>query len=181
MIPFIPSYITLIVIVNQILVAAAVWHLLAGAAARSGLPPEAQRRIRSGSGLFLATWLTGALLSAPAPASLLGRDPFRLTPVIPLFVALPFAVVAGVLWRSAAARRALAATPLPALVGVQAVENAQLDQQVKGPKDGRPPHPPGPELIVQLTGVELPIPVEHRLDDRATRVGLTEAPLGKLA
>jgi hypothetical protein len=64
-------------------------------------------------------WLGAALLLAPAPASLATRDPFSLTPLIPLFVGVPLTTVFLALTLSPALRRVLAAASLPALNGVQ--------------------------------------------------------------
>jgi hypothetical protein len=119
MIPAIPWYITLVLLATNVTLAAAVWSILAHAARRSGLPPAAQRSVRAGSAVFLAAWLGAALLLAPAPDSLLARDPFYLTPLIPLFVVVPFAIALLALRQSPSFRRVLAGASLPALVGVQ--------------------------------------------------------------
>jgi hypothetical protein len=119
MIPVIPWYITFIVIATNLTVAVAVWSLLSSATGRSGLPPAAQRAVRIGSAAFLGAWLGAVLLFAPAPASLLARDRFYITPLIPLFVVAPMAIAGLALWRSSSLRRVLAAVPLPALHGVQ--------------------------------------------------------------
>ncbi len=119
MIPAIPWYVTVISLATNLTIAIAVWSILSSAASRSGLPPDTQRRVRSGSAVFLAGWLGAALLVAPAPASLLARDPFYLTPLIPLFVVVPPAIVLLALRRSSALRRVLAAASVPALIGVQ--------------------------------------------------------------
>jgi len=119
MIPAIPWYITLISLATSLTIAVAVWGILSSAAGRSGLPPDTQRRVRLGSAVFLAAWLGAALLLAPAPASLLDRDRFYLTPLIPLLVVVPSAIVLLALRRSPALRQVLAAASLPALIGVQ--------------------------------------------------------------
>jgi hypothetical protein len=119
MIPVIPWYITLIVLATNLTIAVAVWSLLASAAGRSELPPATRRAVRASSAMFLGAWLGAALLLAPAPASLLGRGQFYLTPLIPLFAAVLPAMVVLALLFSPALRRAAAAVPLPALVGVQ--------------------------------------------------------------
>ena len=119
MIPIIPWYIALTVIATQVAIAVAVWSIVSSAASRGGLDPAARRRVRLGSAAFLAAWLGGALLLAPAPASLLGRDPFYLTPLIPLFAVALVAIVLLSLWRSPGLRHALAAAPLPALIAAQ--------------------------------------------------------------
>ncbi len=115
----VPWYITLIVLATDLAIAVALWRLLDAAAARSGLPPAAARRIRLASAAFLGAWLGLALLLAPAPASLDGRDPYYLTPLIPLFAAVPPALAVAWYWRSPALRTVLAAVPTAALVGVQ--------------------------------------------------------------
>lgn len=119
MIPTIPSYITLIVVVGQVIIAVAVWKILTTAAGRSTLAPRTQQRFRVGAAAFLGAWLIGALWAAPAPDSISHRDPFTLTPVIPAFFLLSFAALAIVLWRSATVRHVLADASLPSLVGVQ--------------------------------------------------------------
>ncbi len=119
MIPVIPWYITPIMLATNLAIAVAVWTLLSSAADRSDLPPAARRAVRTGSAVFLGAWLGAALLLAPAPTSLLGRDRFYLTPLIPLFAVVPATVVALALRLSSALRRTVAAVPLPALIGVQ--------------------------------------------------------------
>lgn len=119
MIPDIPWYITLIVLATNLTIAVAVWSILSSGAHRSGLPPKAQQKVRAGSALFLGGWLGAALLLAPAPASLLSRDQFYITPLIPLFGVVPIAIVLVALGLSPAFRRVLAAASLPALHGVQ--------------------------------------------------------------
>jgi hypothetical protein len=119
MIPVIPWYIALISVATSLAIAVAVWNILSSGAVRSGLPPDAQRRVRLGSGIFLGTWLGAALLLAPTPASLLTQDQFYLTPLVPLFVVVPAAIALLALRLSPAIRRVLAAASLPALIGVQ--------------------------------------------------------------
>jgi len=120
MTPHIPWYITAVVLTIDAAIVTAVWNILSRAAARSGLPPAGQRAVRTGAAVFLGVWLGGLLLLAPAPATLEGRDPFTITPLIPLALALPLAGVALALAASASFRRTLAAVTVPALVGVQA-------------------------------------------------------------
>ncbi|MGH7629448.1 MAG: hypothetical protein ACREOF_08650 [Gemmatimonadales bacterium] len=119
MIPVIPWYITAIVLATNLTIAVALWTLVSSAAGRSDLPLASQRAIRTGSAIFLGAWLGAALLLAPAPASLLGRERFYLTPLLPLFAVVPAAIVALALGISPALRRAVAAVPASALVGVQ--------------------------------------------------------------
>lgn len=119
MIPTIPWHITFIVITTNLAVAVAVWRILSSAAGRSDLPPVAQRRVRTGSALFLGAWLGAVLLLAPAPASLLGRDPFFITPFIPVVDAAAITIALLALWRSSSLRRVIAAVPLPNLHAVQ--------------------------------------------------------------
>ena len=119
MMPVIPWYLQLISLGTSLAIAVAVWRILSSAAGRSGLPPATQRKVRAGSAIFLGTWLGAALLLAPAPASLLGREQFYLTPLIPLFVVVPITVALLALRLSPAVRRVLAAASLPALIGVQ--------------------------------------------------------------
>ncbi len=119
MIPEIPWYITFIVVATNLTIAIAIWRILSSAAGRSGLPPDAQRRVRTGSALFLGAWFGADLLLAPAPASLVGRNPFYVTPLIPLLDAAPITIALLALWRSSSLRRVVAAIPLPTLHGVQ--------------------------------------------------------------
>jgi hypothetical protein len=119
MIPVIPWYITLTSLATSLTIAVAVWIILSSAASRSGLPASEQRRVRTVSAIFLGVWLGAALLLAPAPASLLTRDPFYLTPLIPFFAVVPPTIVLLALWRSSTLRRVVAAASLPALIGVQ--------------------------------------------------------------
>lgn len=117
--PDLPWYITAIVLGTNFAIAAAVWALAADGARRVALAPAERRRVRLGTGLFLGTWLGAALLLAPSPESLATRDPYYLTPLIPLFGTVPAALVALALWRAPAFRRSLATIPVPALIGVQ--------------------------------------------------------------
>jgi hypothetical protein len=117
--PLIPWYVELIVLATNLAIAVAVWNILSSAAGRSALPPAAQRRFRLGAGAFLGTWVGTALLLAPAPDSLLTQDRFYLTPLIPLFVVGPITIAVLALRISPAVRHVLAATSLPALIGVQ--------------------------------------------------------------
>ena len=119
MIPVVPWILELILLVTNLAIAVAVWSILSAAAGRSGLPPATQRTVRFGSAIFLAAWLGTALLLAPAPASLLGRDRFYLTPLIPLFVVVPITIALLALRLSPAVRRVVATASLPALIGVQ--------------------------------------------------------------
>jgi hypothetical protein len=119
MIPVIPWYLEVISLATNIAVAAAVWAILSSATGRSGLPPAVQRRVRFGSAIFLGAWLGAAALLAPSPASVLARDRFYLTPLIPFFVVAPATIAILALWRSATGRRVVAGASLPALIGVQ--------------------------------------------------------------
>ena len=119
MTPDIPRFIELIVLGTTVTVAATVWWLLFSAARRSGLSAPARRAVQLGSAGFIGVWLGAALLLAPAPDSLLGRDPFYLSPLIPLFGVIPPALVGLALAFFPALRRAIAAVPLPALIAIQ--------------------------------------------------------------
>jgi hypothetical protein len=119
MIPDVPWYITLTVLAIDLAVAVALWRILSTAAARAGLPPSAQRNLGIGTALFFAAWYGAALLLAPAPASVLTRNPFYVTPLIPLFAILPPTIVLLAIWLAPALRRVLASVSLPALIGVQ--------------------------------------------------------------
>jgi hypothetical protein len=119
MIPTIPWYIELIVLAINPVVAVAVWSILSSAAGRSGISPVEQRRVRIGAGVFLGAWLGAALLLAPAPQTLLSRDPSYLTPLVPLFAVVPISLGLLAIGLSPALRQVLAAASLPAIVGVQ--------------------------------------------------------------
>jgi hypothetical protein len=111
MIPDIPWYITAIVLTANVGIAIAVWRLVATA--------TTSRQVRVGSAIFLFGWLGAALLLAPSPGSVAGRDPFTLTPLIPLFGLGATVVLLVAVWTSPALRRTLGAISLPAVHGVQ--------------------------------------------------------------
>jgi hypothetical protein len=119
MIPVIPAYISAILLVANLAIAVALWRILATGVTAAGLPTGTARNARLAIGAFLAAWLGGALLLAPRAASLADQDPFVLTPLIPLFNIVPLAIIAGAIWLSPTLRRVIAATPLPALIGIQ--------------------------------------------------------------
>jgi hypothetical protein len=110
MIPHIPWYITLALIVTQPLIALAVWRILA---------PTASKPVRTGLGVFLAGWVALAFALAPSPATLAGRDPFYVTPLLPIFALGSFAAAFLGFGLSPALRRAVEAASLPAIIGVQ--------------------------------------------------------------
>jgi hypothetical protein len=110
MIPHIPWYITLTLIVTQPLIALAVWRILA---------PAATRAVRTGLGVFLAGWLALAFALAPSPATIAGRDPFSLTLLIPTFALGSFAAALLAFGFLPALRRVVEAASLPAIIGVQ--------------------------------------------------------------
>jgi hypothetical protein len=110
MVPLIPWYITLAVLAIEAAIPVAVWRIFA-----AGAP----RRVRIGLGVFLFGWLGLVLALAPAPDSLLARERFYLTPLIPLFAAGSLVVALLALRLSPALRRAVATASLPAIIGVQ--------------------------------------------------------------
>jgi hypothetical protein len=118
MIPVIPWYITLIVLATSLTIAVAVWRIFAAGAARSGLPAT-PRKVRTGVALFLGAWLGAVLLLAPGPGSLLARDRFYVSPLIPLFAVAGLGGAFLALRLSPALRRTLDAASLPAMIGVQ--------------------------------------------------------------
>jgi hypothetical protein len=120
MVPVIPWYITLVVIVTGLTIAVTLWGVVSSAAAHSDLPAAERHKVRLGTAAFLGVWVGAAVLSAPPAASVLGRNPFAVAPQVPLFVAASFVTVAFALWRSASLRRALSAVSLPLLIGAQA-------------------------------------------------------------
>lgn len=119
MIPNIPWYIVLIVVVTNFAIALAAWSIFSLAAGRSGLPQASQQRVRTGAAIFIGAWLGAALLLAPAPETLLARDPFSLTPLVPFFLIGPIAVAFLISTLSPAVRQVIAAAPLPLIIGVQ--------------------------------------------------------------
>jgi hypothetical protein len=110
MVPIIPWYITLAVLAIDAAIGVTVWRIFAA---------HAPRRVRIGLGVFLFGWLGLLLALAPAPDSLLERDRFFLTPLIPIFAAGSFAVALLALRLSPALRRAVTTASLPAMIGVQ--------------------------------------------------------------
>lgn len=119
MLPVIPPSIVIVSLATNFVIAVAVWRILAAATARSGIPPERQRFMRIATGVALGGWLGAALLLAPAPASLLARDRFYLTPVIPLFAVASLTLTLLAVRFSPSFRRVLDAASLPAMIGVQ--------------------------------------------------------------
>src|SRR6267142_1642010 len=119
MVPVIPQYITAIVILINFAALIAVWSILSYAASRSGLPRAVQKGFRAASAVFLGGWLAAAFLFAPAPASLLARDRFFITPVIPAVDVTAIVLAFLMLWRSSTLRRVIDAAPASLLIGVQ--------------------------------------------------------------
>jgi hypothetical protein len=119
MIPVIPAYISAILLVSSLAIAVILWRIFSVGVSAAALPPGTARMARVSMGAFLAVWLGAALLLAPRPASLIGQDRFGLTPLIPLFNILSLAFIATAVRFSPTLRRIVAATPLPALIGVQ--------------------------------------------------------------
>lgn len=124
--PAVPWYLTLVILATNLAIAVSVWLIFASAARRSGLAPEIERRVRAGIALFFGAWLGLVLMLAPAPASLLTRDPFYLTPLIPLFATLGPALALVALGASPSLRRVMAAASLPAMIGVQVYRTVGL-------------------------------------------------------
>jgi hypothetical protein len=119
MLPLIPWYVTVIVLAISIILAVTLSTIIWSAAGRADLPSGTRRTVRIGSAIFLGMWLGAAFVLAPPPDSLLSREPFYITPLIPLFAIIPATIAALALWRSPALRLTIAATSLPALIGVQ--------------------------------------------------------------
>ena len=119
MISAIPAYIAAIVLVTNVSIAVGVWSLVASAARRAELRPDTRRTIQAGSAVIIGGWLALALLLAPAPESLLGRDRFYLSPLIPLFALVPAFIIGGALSASATLRRVATHLDAPGLVGIQ--------------------------------------------------------------
>jgi hypothetical protein len=119
MIPVIPWQVAVIVFTSDLIAGLGTWLILSSAATRSGLTAAAQRSVRVGTGVFVGGWFLAVLLLAPPAASVLVQDPFRVTPLIPLFSVLSVSIVLLAIWSSSSFRRALQAASLPALVGIQ--------------------------------------------------------------
>ena len=120
MIPVIPWYITLAVVVGSAVVAFAVWQLFIHSASRNTLPREAQAPVLLGVAASLALWLGLAIFTAPSLASLAGRDPYSITPLIPLF-AIAAPLVTFLAYRTSATFRALFnGLPTGGVIGLQA-------------------------------------------------------------
>jgi hypothetical protein len=119
MIPLIPKSIELVMLATNVVAAMAVWSVFSAAAGQSGLVADRQRRLKLGVGLYLGLWLGAALLLAPAPETVLSRDPFTLTPLIPAFLLGSIGIALLTIRLSPSLRRVLAALSLPAIVGVQ--------------------------------------------------------------
>src|SRR5262245_35929045 len=111
MIPSIPWYVTLTLVVGSVAVAFATWNVVSFAATRSGLDIKARRDVQLASAGFLAVWLGMALALAPSPASVPGQDPRFINPLIPVFALGSIAAFALAYWRWASLRSALAAVP----------------------------------------------------------------------
>ena len=99
MIPVIPWPITLLVLLASSVIPFVVWRVFAS---------RASRRVSIGLAAFVFGWFALALGLAPAPASLLQRDPFFLTPLIPVFVLGSFVATGVALLASPAVRAAVA-------------------------------------------------------------------------
>ena len=119
MIPDIPRSVAMVLVLSVVAIALAIGFTLSSAARRSGLPRGARRRVRIGVAGFLGAWFGAVLFLAPAPASVLTRDPFAITPLMPLFLVLSGAAPLVALWRSPSLRRTLAAVPLSSLQALQ--------------------------------------------------------------
>jgi hypothetical protein len=119
MVPVIPAYISAILLVSSLAIPVILWRILSAGVSAAALRPRTARTTRASIGAFLTVWLGAALLLAPSPASLVGQDRFGLTPLIPLFNVLSLALIAAAFRFSPTLRRVVAATPLPALIGVQ--------------------------------------------------------------
>ena len=110
MIPHIPWPLTLIVVLTNVAIPFIAWRVFA---------VHATRRVSIGVALFLFGWLALGLLLAPVPASLLARDRFYLTPLIPVFALASLLVTAAALLLSREVRDAVRTASLPAIVGLQ--------------------------------------------------------------
>jgi hypothetical protein len=110
MIPHIPWPITLLIVAATAAIPFVVWRVFAA---------RASRRVSIGVAVFVFGWFASSLLLAPAPASVLQRDPFSLTLLIPFFGVTSFAITAGALLLSRQVRDAVAAASLPAITAIQ--------------------------------------------------------------
>ena len=119
MIPVVPGYVELITLTTNLVIGVSVWSIVSSAAGRSGLPAAIQRKVQGGTAVFLGTWLGAALLLAPPVDSLVGQDPLYISPLVPLFVIVPFTIAILAIQFSPPIRSVLSATSLPAVIGVQ--------------------------------------------------------------
>ena len=110
MIPHVPWYITLVVLIVEPLVAFAIWRIVTAGGSAA---------VRRWVGIAVATWLGLALVLAPAPATLAGQGAFFVNPLIPVFALAGFAAALAGFGLSPALRQAAAAASLPRLIGVQ--------------------------------------------------------------
>jgi len=157
-IPHIPWYIALIVLVTQPLIGFTVWRIVAGAAPRS---------VRLGLGAVLAAWLGLALVLAPAPATLAGRGAFYVNPLIPSFALASFVAALAGIALFPALRRALAAAAVPALIGVQVYRVVGVLFIILLAQGQLPAHFAEPagwgDIFVGLTAVPVAIALARRL------------------
>jgi hypothetical protein len=110
MIPHIPWPLSLVILVANATIPFVIWRVFSAGASR---------RISIAIAAFVFGWFGLSLLLAPAPESLLARDRFYLTPLIPLFAIVPFAIVAAAVLLLPAARAAVRRVPLPSVVAIQ--------------------------------------------------------------
>ena len=96
--PDIPRPITLVVLAANAAIPFFVWRVFAA---------RASRRVSIGLAVFVFGWFALSLLLAPPPASLLARERFYLTPLIPFFAVGSLVVAAAALLLSHGAREAV--------------------------------------------------------------------------
>src|SRR6476661_3596319 len=166
MIPHIPWYITLTILVTQPLIALAIWRIAASGASRP---------VRLGLGVALAAWLGLALFLAPAPESLAGRDLFYVDPLIPSFALAAFTVAILGFALFPAVRQAVAAASLPALIGVQVYRVLGVMFVVllaQGQLPGHFAEPAGwGDIFVGLTAVPVALALGRRVAGARTLAG----------
>lgn len=110
MIPAIPRPITLVVLAATAAIPFFVWRVFAA---------RTSRRVSIGLAVFVFGWFALSLLLAPPPASLLARERFYLTPLIPFLAVGALVLAAAALLLSRGAREAVRTASLPAIVALQ--------------------------------------------------------------
>ena len=115
----IPFPITLAIVLTSVLLPFILGAMVQVGARRAGLSDPARRRLTTGILLGLGAWALSVIVASPSLAAALQADPFNLTLQIPGFSLVGIVGTIIAYRRSEEFRRALAAIPLSALIGVQ--------------------------------------------------------------